>query len=227
MNRNNYPDLDTLFSTVNPGPRKIEDPLLNPVNQMQLMSRFTNEPMTHPYSIGPTLLTNPDKSQNLFFQNYSRSQDASRDFQTSMNNTRKSIEALPPLQQTQAKNIPKTCQVYPPLLVRYNDMKSKEDKYIPAKILAGGELRLTEDIPDIILNFHADTHAITITVCKINPQKVKDYELTIWTLYSMYNKNPDNMLDIPGFSLMYDQTRYELLKAILSHNQLNIKAKRG
>jgi hypothetical protein len=227
MSRKAYPDLDTLLSTMNTleQQKKNEQPLWNPITQMQLISKSTNEDINHPYNLGPTLLSLGSKpvqqntsSQNLFFQNYIKPQDASKDFQTSLSNV-SAVQQQVQRDTNQPNDISRKCQVFPPLLVRYDDPKSRDDKYVAIKILSGGEIKATSDVPDMILNFHADTHAITVTICNIDPKKVKDFEITIWALYSMFDKDPENMLDITSFTILYDQTRYELLKAILAHNK--------
>lgn len=224
MSQKSFPDLDTLLSTINTldQQKKNQQPLWNPNTQMQLLSQSSKEDIKHPYNFGPNLLSlnrqPATNSQNLFFQNYIKPQDAAKDFQTTMSNAA-SVQQTVQQNTNQPNDLSRKCRVFPPLLIRYNDEKSRDDKYIPVKVLFGGELRATSDVPDIILNFHADSHAITLTICNINPAKMKDFELAIWTLYSMLDKDPDNMVDITSFTIMYDQTRYELLKSISARNK--------
>jgi hypothetical protein len=181
--------------------------LVPPQNQMNLMSKASNESINHPYSFGPALLNNTQASQSLFLQNYIKPQDANKNYQNSLQSYQTLMQ--PFAQQQQPPQQPKTCRVFPPLLVRYMDRGT--DQYIPVKILTGGEMKYTSEVPDLVLNFHSDTQAITITVCTIDPKKYKDYELTIWALYSMVS---DNMLDVSKFTLLYDQTRYKLFQYI-------------
>jgi hypothetical protein len=227
--KSSFPDLDTVLNTMNAldQERKTQNPLWHPNTQMQLLARSSQEDINHPYNVGPNLLRlnqtpNQNISQNLFFQNYIKPQDAAKDFQTSMNNV---VTVSTTMNNNNSNNNNtnssdiaafRKCQVYPPLLIRYYDpMAPNQDRYVAVKILKGGELRATHEIPDMILNFHADTRAITVTICQIDPAKMKDFELSIWALYSMFHPNADNnMVDINSFTILYDQTRYELLKNI-------------
>jgi hypothetical protein len=227
--KSSFPDLDTVLNTMNTldQERKSQKPLWHPNTQMQLLARSSQEDINHPYNVGPNLLrlNQNSNNQDLFFQNYIKPQDAAKDFQTSMNNVVAVSSNTMNNNNNNHNNNNMTsfqkCQVYPPLLIRYHDpMNSKQDRYVAVKILKGGELRATTGVPDMILNFHADTHAITVTICQIDPNKIKDFELSIWALYSMFHPNvDDNMVDINSFTILYDQTRYELLKHISNYGK--------
>ena len=96
------------------------------------------------------------------------------------------------------------------MLVRYN---GNGDDYIPVQLVSGGEMHYTKGVPDMILNFHKDTHAITVTICNIQKNKLPDYEIAMQTLYSMViNTEPEKMLSVQDFTTMYDLKRYEILR---------------
>ena len=91
------------------------------------------------------------------------------------------------------------------MLIRYEGL---EYLYIPVAILQGGEIQKTLGIPDLLLNFHAESQAVTVTICNVDPNKLRDYQITISTLYSMM---ADRSLPIDAFSTLYDRVRAEVL----------------
>lgn len=223
----NFPELKDMLTTMN----KVKtDKLVSPPLQMQLAGRMSGQPVRTPHDMGPTLLhmhnqqipsLNPRES--LFFQNYVSHDIASRDHQTSLNNVTNTLHqttrSLPPshpshpdlLQAASGK-----CHVYPPLLVRFDDDKKPVDQFVPINVFPGGEIHRAKGVPDMVLNFHIQSHAITVTTCHIDPEKIKDFELVIWTLYSMHDGTPggEHMVNVNQFTQLYDQTRYELLRAM-------------
>lgn len=104
------------------------------------------------------------------------------------------------------------CHMFPPLLVEYNGSK---DKYTPLKIFDGGEVHPTKSIPDIVLNFHADTRAITLSLCEVEKERTDDYNVVVTTLYAMQSDMP---LTVSSFSKMYDQKRAEILQFLKVRN---------
>lgn len=109
------------------------------------------------------------------------------------------------------------CRVYPPLLVRYGESK---DAYIPVELYTGGEIHYAKGFPDLILNFHADTHAITVTTCKIDPKKMREYEIAMQVLYSMATADPERAITMAEFTIMYDTKRYALLRSLAMRVQM-------
>lgn len=156
------------------------------------------------------LLAVPANQQpDLFLQNYIRPADGLKDLQTSLANAADSHKKA-----TVAAAVTPTehqCKVFPPLLVRYGDPKG-QDTYVPVELMAGAELRYTRSFPDLVLNFHADTQAVTVTVCQINANKWPEYELAMQVLYSLVVTDPEKLLTVTEFSALYDNMRYDLLR---------------
>jgi hypothetical protein len=99
------------------------------------------------------------------------------------------------------------CTTLPPLFVRF---KGNEDVVIPVTILHLGELLVNYDtIPDLVMSFSSVTKSILITLCKINPEKMKDYAIVENTLFSMESNND---LTLQEFQRLYDLTRYAVLR---------------
>jgi hypothetical protein len=211
------PPLDAVLKSMNLIEKgSLQQPKLwNPSTQTDLWSQQTPRPVTFGSpETGRMFLNTPNlNNQDLFLNNYINKSDGMRDMNTVMRHAtdvyQKSTSAPPP-------DVPESaCKVYPPLLVRYNDPKNRNDMYVPVELYAGGEMHVTKSFPDMILNFHADTHAITVTTCKINAQKLKEYEIAMQTLYSMVTLgSSDTMLTLNEFTILYDSTRYALLRAL-------------
>ncbi len=181
-----------------------------PPIQMQIGSKTMQTPIRHPSTYGPTLMQNvmynqnnapPPLHQSLFFQNYINPADAQRNHQVGLNNMSPQVEARAA-----------RCHVFPPLLIRFHDPSRNVDQYVPVEILRTGELRLTDGVPDVILNFHADTRAITMTLCDMNPKKIPDIETFISVVYSLMEVDDSQTVDVEKFTLLYDQARYNYLK---------------
>jgi len=166
----------------------------------------------------------PDVNKSLFFQNYINTKDASKDHETGLQNVAKVQQHL---QQATGQNVPfnHTCHVYPPLLIRYDDPQKPIDQFVPVDVYPGGELHPAQGVPDMVINFHIDTGAITVTTCRIDPKKLKNFELAVWALYSMYPGQEDQKVDVAQFTTMYDQTRYELLRAMSLRAKMTGKTK--
>lgn len=219
-----FPKLDTLLNTMNTlqQSRKQQTHLVNQPMQMQMLSRASGKPVLTSHDMGPTLMTfhkqppTPNASQSLFMSNYLNQNSAVQDLQSSRNHVQQvqqQVQQVGGYHTTEALN-ESQCHVYPPLLVRYDDPQSPIDRYVPVEIVAGGELHRAKGVPDLILNFHIDSHAITATTCHINPEKLKNFEIAIWTLYSMHMPDPNTMLTVSQFTAEYDQTRYRLIKTL-------------
>lgn len=187
----------------------------NPTLQTQIMSQKIGQPLTlGSPDIGKTLMaaTPPAGHQDLFMQNYVNKQDGQRNLDTTMQTAAAVhkqatvITSSPPREHQ--------CRVFPPLLVRYDDPKTHQDAFIPVELYSGGEIHYARGFPDMILNFHADTHAITLTTCKIDPKKMREYEIAMQVLYSLVTTDPDKMLSVAEFTVMYDVKRYALLRSL-------------
>ena len=199
--------MDTVEKSMNN--RKIWDQAV----QMQLASQSTGQTINQPYSMGSALFSQMNQpktaDRNLFFQNYIDPKAAARDHTTIMANANSVYKA-----QGNSVVFAGNCHVFPPLLVRYEDHKMNRDQYIPVEILPSGELKLTNEVPDIILNFHADSKAITVTTCNIKPEKLVDFKIVISTLYNMTETDPNQTVDVRLFTLLYDKTRYMYLRTM-------------
>jgi len=201
----NYRDLNTLALGMNSitDARSSTDRIWDPYVQMELAK--TQSPNTYGDNIY-NRFANPNFSQvsfpekSLFFQNYINQNDASTDYTRSLKNTAE-VFVEPP----------KACHVFPPLLIRYD---GKEDHYIPVEILHTGELKVTQKVPDIVLNFHTDTKAINFTVCHIRPEKVTDLKIFVSVVYSLMSMDKKETVDVNLFTMMYDQARYSYLQRI-------------
>jgi len=117
----------------------------------------------------------------------------------------------------------KTCNVLPPLLVRYDDPKHPNGQYIPIKLGKFGKLLNSEnEIPDAALHFHSDTSAITVTVCKEQIiQKEKWYDFFIHVLYAMRAPN-DRYFTVEEWTNYYDEIRIKLLSAWINSGKINL-----
>lgn len=206
-------DLSNVINTLDTvkNAQKNTPALWNPQVQLQLASQNIGKPVSQPHTYGSSLMnfanTNTqDASQNynksLFYQNYINPRSAQKDYETNVSNVKKVFATF--------DTTGKKCHVYPPLLIRYADQQSQ---FIPIEILPLGEIKITAKIPDIILNFHADSKAITFTTCEIDKKKIPDFNIFITAVYSMFVVDTEKTFDIHQFTVMYDQERYSLLKA--------------
>lgn len=207
MPQASYKDLNTLALGMNSitDARNSNDKIWDPYVQMQLAK--TQSPNTYGDNIY-NRFTNPNFNQvsfpekSLFFQNYINQNDATTDYTKSLKNTAEVFVEVEP---------PKACHVFPPLLIRYD---GKEDHYIPVEILHTAELKVTQKVPDVVLNFHTDTKAINFTVCHIRPEKVTDLKIFVSVVYSLMSMNKKETVDVNLFTMMYDQARYSYLQRI-------------
>lgn len=211
------PPLDAILNTMNTLEKtsKEQPKMWNPMMQTQIMSQGIGQPLTPgSENIGKTLMaaTPPAGHQDLFMQNYINKQDGQRDLAKTMQ-TAASVHKQATI-ITGSTPREHQCRVFPPLLVRYDDPKTHQDAFIPVELYAGGEIHYARGFPDMILNFHADTHAITLTTCKIDPQKMREYEIAMQVLYSLVTVEPDKMLTVAEFTMMYDAKRYALLRSL-------------
>lgn len=100
------------------------------------------------------------------------------------------------------------CRVLAPLLVRFD---GPESKYVAVKLEANGVLTGVRDqVPDMVLNFHADTGAITVTVCKVSAI-LSRFQLVVDILYAMKSSIP---LTIQAFNQLYDEMRVQQLRLL-------------
>ena len=214
-------DLDAVLRSVDSIEKGVKDQpkVWAPSNQLQILSQGVgSSSSTSPFDIGPKLVSKtPEARTDLFLQSYIRPEDAKRDMTTAFNTARTEMKSAPVVSTATSPftEQPQTqCHVFPPLLVRYADPKTNSDMYIPVDVYAGAELHYAKGVPDIIINFHADSHAITITACNLNPKKLEDYTLAIQTMYTMTTADPERMLSVPEFTTLYDMKRYELLRSL-------------
>lgn len=100
------------------------------------------------------------------------------------------------------------CRVLAPLLVRFD---GAESKYVAVKLEANGALTGVRDqVPDMVLNFHADTGAITVTVCQVS-SIMSRFQLVVDILYAMKSSVP---LSIQAFNELYDEMRVQQLRLL-------------
>lgn len=214
------PSLDTLLSSMNQIEQssRQQPRVWDPQLQSNFVMAVRPSPPTGATKAGPgspelgrAVLTVPAAQQHdLFMKNYIRPQDGVNNMRVSMQNASEVHQNA--TAATRATPTTHQCRVFPPLLVRYDDPKTRADAYIPVALFAGGELHYTTGFPDLILNFHADTHAITLTACQIDPKKFQQYELAMEVLYSLTVSDPDKMLTVAEFTTLYDQARYTWLR---------------
>lgn len=218
MNVPQLPKLDAILNTVRNLDQtqtsiRHDNTLVPPAMQMELASKATNQHVVQPHEMGPSLYTYrgvaSHTNPNLFYQNYMNDGDAKRDHVTSLQNMLTATT-----QNTGKTSMPTTkpCHVYPPLLIRYNDPDNPVNRFIAVDVYAGGELHPAKGVPDLVINFHIDTHAITITSCHIPVKKSQDFKIVIWTLYAMHPGPNNKSLTISEFTQMYDQVRFEVMR---------------
>jgi hypothetical protein len=109
------------------------------------------------------------------------------------------------------------CSLFPPLLIRYYPVDNK-DRFVGAIIGSLGSIVATKGKPEVIVNFHSNTHAITLSVCtsSIPPSKMPHLKIAIMSLYKMYTTDHvrEGIRSIQEFQLMYDQSRENLLRSM-------------
>lgn len=206
-----YSELNSLSGSLNTisNVQRSSERMWDPYVRMQLAKEESQNGVS-PHTYGDNIYnrySNPNFQQvsfpekSLFFQNYINPNDATVDYRKSLQNT---AEVHKPLK------IPamKACHVFPPLLLRY---EGREDHYIPVEILPAAELKITQKVPDVVLNFHADTKAINFTICHTQPEKVNDLKIFVSVVYSLMEMDSQK-IDVKLFTLMYDQARYSYLK---------------
>lgn len=201
------PQLDTILQSLNTIQSSSQQTpkLWNPSLQTSFASQHTGQHfVVGSPQMGASMVTKPP-TQDLFLKNYINKNDATKNMYTSMQIAANTYKAVDTKQGSPSPNV-KTCQVYPPLLVRTNT-----EDFIPVELFMDGEIRRTNGYPDMIVNFHADTGAITLTVCQIDPKKMKQYEIAMQVLYSLTSDQP---VTIPQFTDMYDNKRYTLLRSL-------------
>ncbi len=144
-----------------------------------------------PANLGRTIFQSWKSPEQLFYSNFANREAADQVYQTN-------LSKAPKVSSDQK------CRVFPPLLLRYNDVK---DRYIPVELLPYAELKVTQGTPDLVLNFHATTQSITFTVCDIKPEKMQDFQLFLNVVYSLMELD-DVTVDVDLFTLTYDKARY-------------------
>ncbi len=162
------------------------------------------------YELGRKLVLMPDEErQKMFLTQYTNPAFAETDLRQSATNAVNAHKNL-----TLAMNIAASsnqCGVFPPLLIRYN---GAEDKYIPVRITnSSGEIHAVRDeLPDMIVNFHAQSRAITLTVCRIDSTHMEKYFTVLDVMYSIAPvANNEVAVTIEEFTKLYDQHRAEYL----------------
>lgn len=197
-----YPRLDQLLSSINTVNRVTQPRgyLVSPQTQMQLANVY------QPDELGASWYAQRDNPK-LFYQHYVSPTEAKEDYTTGLQN------------MSNNGGTSSDCHVYPPLLVRYADSSLPGDQYLPVDVYQNGELHPAQGVPDLTLNFHASTQAITLTSCHVDPQRERDLKIAIWTFYSMHPGPHDRTLTISEFTQMYDQTRFQVLRKMALRGQ--------
>ena len=211
-----FPPLDTLLNSMRTMEQTAQQQpkLWDPRLQTDFTGRVSGQAVTigSPETGKAVMAVPAQRQQDLFLNNYVRRADGVQNLQVGMQNA-----AQVHRQASVVANVPPTehtCKVYPPLLVRYRDPAQPGDQYVPVELFAGGEMRYTRGFPDLILNFHSDTRAITVTVCQIDARKWSQYQLAMQTLYSMTVVGAETTLTVPEFTALYDNVRYNLLRSL-------------
>lgn len=197
-----YPRLDQLLSSINVVNRVSEPSgyLVSPQTQMQLANVYQAD------ELGASWYAQRANS-DMFYQHYISPTYAQEDHNTGLQN------------MTQNGGSATDCHVYPPLLVRYADPSRPSDQYLPVDVYNNGELHPAQGVPDLTVNFHASTGAITLTSCHVDPEREQDLKIAIWTFYSMHPGPNDRTLTIDEFTSMYDQTRFQVLHKMALRGQ--------
>lgn len=216
----NFSNLDSLLTGLNSlSESQAQQPRLwQPAMQMSIGQQALQQPIRHAQQYGPALFNTvvsnqakpaPPTQQSLFFQNYINPADALKNqaaTAVNMKTVAQSVDQFPSASR---------CHVFPPLLIRYHDPKNPADVFLPVEVLAMAEIHRTDNVPDVILNFHADTRAITLTLCDINPKKLDVLGMFISVVYSLADADETQTVDIAQFTTRYDQARYAYLKNLV------------
>jgi len=98
-----------------------------------------------------------------------------------------------------ASTYTRKCSVLPPLLLSHEYNKVPGDQFVPMTVLPGGHIRyVSPNISqgakppniDFVINFMHHTKAVTITLCSVDPKKLRDLETVVSTLYSLVSQSP-------------------------------------
>jgi len=181
--------------------------LLGPNEQIRSMQTTQNVPFSQTiYDRYQQQHQKQQQNQNpLFFQQYLNPRVATMDYNTSMNNLTSATQNY-----KRPDNFPevKPCHVFPPFLIRFGGAK---DEFVPVTIVQYAELQRNDvSLPDIVLNFHAQSHAINFTTCVIDKEKLKYLEMFIHVVYSLQRDEP--IKDLEDFTILYDIKRYAYVK---------------
>lgn len=104
--------------------------------------------------------------------------------------------------------------VFPPLLITYKPEHAYPDgRFASLKVGMGGELKPSkEGVPDIVINFHNPSGAITVSVFPVkNRDNFNNLKLVMSTLYAMKSPTP---VTADEFLKIYSDTRTRLLNVI-------------
>jgi len=153
--------------------------------------------------------TTPD--QTLFFQSYVNPTAAKTDLAAASKNVNQTVETalkaapITVIERLELQQL--RCEVFPPLLVRY---AGTYDTYIPCILTTSSEIHRTAQKPMLILNFHAQSTSITLTICDIDRLHMPTLQLALRVLYAM--KAPD-ALSLEQFTTLYDSVRMSFLRS--------------
>ncbi len=134
-------------------------------------------------------------AETVFGQSYVHLDDAQRDYAQVLRNLGR------------VENVSNTCVVLMPLLVKF---AGEKDAYIPVRLGLGAELQKTIGVPDMLISFHSESKAITVSVCEVQKERILLFRTAIDCLYSM---TADRPLTILNFQRLYDDVRLRVLKA--------------
>lgn len=181
---------------------------LKPVPQRQDLMQMNNN-ITSRHELGAGLATqrlsnisstNPVSTQSSFIQSYNSSVGAEHDQRQLSQNV------------DDYKNV--DIDVFPPLLITYKpDPMYPDGRFAPLLVNMGGELKpAKEGVPDLVLNFHNPSGAITVSVFPVKSKDKFNYmKLTMNTLYAMKSPHP---VTVDEFLKIYSDTRTRLLNVI-------------
>lgn len=188
------------------------NPLIEPDAQMAVTKSHIGNNSLHYQDVGPALLDlraaggTSDLNNSLFAKHYASPSTAQSDHDQSLNNAKLGLSS-------EGLQHESTCFVLPPLFIRYQDPANAGDAYIPFIIVGSGELHETKETPDLIVNFHKQSQAITLTVCRDpGSDRMSLFERVIQWLYSLISTS-GKPVTVKQFLSMYDQKRYETLQS--------------
>ncbi len=201
-----YPSLSKLVETMR-SMRTSGPALVRPESQRFLLRSLTESgEAPRPEEVGPTLLMGHRSGNltshdlyHLFHQHYLQPTAAERDYK----------EALDHVRAPGTDNMREQCHVYAPLALRSSLPSSK---FAPFKVGDQGKLTpADQSTPDLIVNFHAPSTAITLTVCHIDSANLGNLEMAVWALYSARASHPVNEVQLLR---LYNQERRTLLQQV-------------